>query len=324
MRKRWIALGALATVAVVLFVLNASMFASPGGEMSLLAHRGVSQRFLREGLTDDTCTATRILPVTHPYLENTLPSMRAAFAAGADVVEIDVHPTTDGEFAVFHDWTLECRTNGRGVTREHSMTALRELDIGYGYTADGGRTFPFRGQGVGQMPTLAETLESFPDRRFLINFKGGRADEADLIVAYIERLPHANIERLAFYGAGPADRLRALRPAWTVTSRRALVRCARDYLLLGWAGHVSAACGHAFIFVPQNYAWLAWGWPNRFLARMRAVGSEVYISGAIRRGERVGIVGIDDSEAFGRLPRGWRGGVTTDAIEIVGQLARAP
>ena len=36
--------------------------------------------------------------------------MRAAFAAGADIVEFDVHPTSDGQFAVFHDWTLDCRT----------------------------------------------------------------------------------------------------------------------------------------------------------------------------------------------------------------------
>ena len=33
------------------------------------------------------------------------------------MIEIDVHPTTDGQFAVFHDWTLDCRTNGAGVTR---------------------------------------------------------------------------------------------------------------------------------------------------------------------------------------------------------------
>ena len=90
--------------------------------------------------------------------------MRAGFAAGADIVELDVHPTTDGEFAVFHDWTLDCRTDGQGVTREHSMAYLKKLDIGHGYTADGGKTFPFRGKGIGLMPTLAEVLEAFPQR----------------------------------------------------------------------------------------------------------------------------------------------------------------
>jgi glycerophosphoryl diester phosphodiesterase len=36
--------------------------------------------------------------------------MRAAFDLGADIVELDVHPTVDGSFVVFHDWTVECRT----------------------------------------------------------------------------------------------------------------------------------------------------------------------------------------------------------------------
>jgi hypothetical protein len=35
------------------------------------------------------------------------------------------------------------------VTREHSIDELRQLDAGFGYTADHGRTFPFRGKGVG-------------------------------------------------------------------------------------------------------------------------------------------------------------------------------
>ncbi|MGO7741194.1 hypothetical protein ACC733_38450, partial [Rhizobium johnstonii] len=58
-----------------------------------------------------------------------------------------------------------------GVTREHSMADMRKLDIGYGYNADGGKTFTFRGRGIGMMPTIAEVLSSFPDRRFLINVK---------------------------------------------------------------------------------------------------------------------------------------------------------
>jgi glycerophosphoryl diester phosphodiesterase len=65
----------------------------------------------------------------------------------------NVHPTTDGQFAVFHDWTLDCRTDGHGITREHSIADLKKLDIGYGYTTDGGRRYPFRGSGVGMMPT---------------------------------------------------------------------------------------------------------------------------------------------------------------------------
>ena len=42
-------------------------------------------------------------------------SFRAAFAAGADIVEFDVHPTTDGHFVVFHDWTARLPHQGSGV-----------------------------------------------------------------------------------------------------------------------------------------------------------------------------------------------------------------
>lgn len=323
MRKRWIALGALALVGAGLFIVNASVFARPSGELTLLAHRGVSQRFAREGLTNETCTATRLLPITHGFLENTLPSMRAAFEAGADIVEIDIHPTTDGEFAVFHDWTVDCRTDGHGVTREHTMAELRALDIGYGYTADGGRSFPFRGQGASQMPTLREVLAAFPEARFLVNFKSNDPGEADALLTYLDATPGANLARLSFYGSAPADRLREVRPDWRIVSRASLMRCARDYLITGWFGATPDPCRNTILFVPANYGWLAWGWPNRFLARMQAANTEVFVVAPIRRGERPGVNGVDDAATFAQVPRGWRGGVTTDAIEVIGPLARA-
>jgi hypothetical protein len=55
---------------------------------------------------------------------------------------------------------------------------------------------------------------------------------------------------------------------------------------------------------------------------MRSAGSDVVIVDAIRRGERPGVGGIDDAEAFAAIPRGWRGGVATDRIEVIGPIAR--
>ena len=51
------------------------------------------------------------------------------------------------------------------------MTELKQLDIGYGYTADDGKTFPFRGKAVGMMPTLNEVLTTFLENRILVNVK---------------------------------------------------------------------------------------------------------------------------------------------------------
>ena len=151
-----------------------------------------------------------MLPPAHEYLENTIGSMRAGFAAGADIVEIDVHPTTDGEFAVFHDWTLDCRTDGHGVTREHSMAYLKKLDIGYGYTADGGKTFPFRGKAIGLMPTLGEVLEAFPQKRFLINVKSRDPSEGEKLAAVLNKLPAERRAQIMVYGGDePVEIVRA-------------------------------------------------------------------------------------------------------------------
>lgn len=321
MRKRWVVLGALTLAAGALFIFNTSLLAAPSGELTLLAHRGVHQDYHRENLDNDTCTAERIFAPTHDFIENTLLSMQAAFDAGADMVEIDIHPTTDGEFAVFHDWTVDCRTDGEGVTRELTMAYLRTLDLGYGYTADDGQTYPLRGHGIGMMPSLREVLEAFPERRLLINFKSRDSDEADRLLAYLQAMPRANLERLSFYGAAPAVRMRELLPHARVTGRRQLMSCARSYMLTGWSGHIADACRNTIVFVPSNYGWVAWGWPNRFLQRMRDVNTEVILVAPLHRGERPGVGGIDDAATFASVPANWRGGVATDRIEVIGPLA---
>ena len=178
------AAAAIAVAAAGLYINNTNLLtAHRAGKPVLLAHRGMAQRFDERDLKNDTCTAALMLPPTHDYLENTIRSMRAGFEAGADIVEIDVHPTTDNEFAVFHDWTLDCRTNGHGVTRGHTMAELKRLDIGYGYTSDSGKTFPFRGKGIGMMPSLGEVLATFPDQRLLVNVKSREPSEGEKLAA---------------------------------------------------------------------------------------------------------------------------------------------
>ncbi|HEY0314461.1 MAG TPA: glycerophosphodiester phosphodiesterase family protein [Allosphingosinicella sp.] len=321
-RKRIVWLGAGLVVASGIYLNNASWAAHPTEGLTILSHRGVHQTYRREGLTNETCTASRIDPPTHAFLENTLPSMKAAFALGADVVELDVHPTADGNFAVFHDWTVDCRTEGHGVTRGKSMAELKRLDVGYGYTADGGRTFPFRGKGAGLMPSLDEVLRAFPNRRFLINFKSNDPREGEAMAAWLAARPWARVERLSFYGGErPAERLRTLRPDLKTMSRGSLKGCAKAYLLLGWTGYVPAACRHSVVFVPINYRWAAWGWPNRLLARMEAAGSDVYAIAPVDRHDP-GLGGIDTPEQVARLGPAFRGGVSTDRIDVVGPLLK--
>ncbi|HYO54385.1 glycerophosphodiester phosphodiesterase [Archangium sp.] len=103
--------------------------------------------------------------------ENTLPAFRMAVERyHTQVLETDVHLTRDGELVVSHDSTLERCTDGVGAISDHTLAELQRLDAGYFFTPDGGRTFPFRGQGV-RMPSLREVLRAFPGLRFNIEVK---------------------------------------------------------------------------------------------------------------------------------------------------------
>jgi glycerophosphoryl diester phosphodiesterase len=312
-------------IAVAVYAINASWLApTPSEKPLLLAHRGVFQRFDHTALDRDSCTAMHMQKPTNRLLENTLPSMRAAFDAGADTVELDVHPTTDGQFAVFHDWTLDCRTDGHGPTRAHSLAELKKLDIGYGYTNDRGRTFPFRGAFRGAMPSLAEAADRFPDAHFLINIKSNDASEADRLDAYLRAHPEMNVARLSVYGGGEQAmrRLAELRPALRPFSIASLKGCAYGYLALGWSGYMPKACRHTTLLLPLNWTWMMWGYPNRLQARFKVADSYIYLLGQHGRGE-TGPRGVDTPAQLAKVPPHWAMGLWTDAVETMAPLLRA-
>ena len=316
-RRKAVVLSLLLAFVAAVWWGNSDVATPPGLRPTLLAHRGIAQRFDQRGLRNDTCTAQRLLPSGHDLLENTLPSIRASFDAGADLVEIDVHPTTDGQFAVFHDWSVECRTQGRGETRAHSMAQLKRLDVGYGYTGDGGKTFPFRGRGVGLMPSLDEVLTAFAQRRFVINVKSRDPSEGVKLAATLSKYPAAQRQRLVVYGGDePVAELRRLLPQVRTASRSSLKSCLLGYLALGWSGYVPGSCGRSMVLVPVNMTALVWGWPHRFQQRMQRVGSEVFAIGPYGGGFTAG---IDTPEELARLPAGYGGGIWTNEIAWLAQ-----
>ena len=322
-RKLKYAAAVMAVVVAGIYLNNTSLLAQHhGGRPALLAHRGIAQRFDEHGLTNDTCTAARMLPPKHDYLENTIRSMQAGFDAGADIVELDVHPTTDGEFAVFHDWTLDCRTDGHGVTREQTMASMKRLDIGHGYTADGGRTFPFRGKGVGLMPTLGEVLSAFPEKRLLINVKSRDPSEGEKLASVLNALPPNRRRQIMVYGGdAPIATLHKRAPEVLTTSRAAIKACLLHYIALGWTDVVPEACRNALILLPVNLAPWLWGWPDRFVNRMSAADSAVFVLGPYEGGEFS--TGVDTPELLNRLPTGYSGGIWTNEIEDIARLVAA-
>lgn len=310
----------LGLAALGLWLGNSSWLWGEPGETRLLAHRGVHQQFSREGLTGETCTAAVMLPSGHAFLENTLPSMQAALAAGAAVVELDIAETADGRFAVFHDWTLDCRTDGTGEIRDRTMAELKALDVGHGNTADGGQTFPFRGTGRGLMPELGEVFSELPPGQMLVNFKTADPAEGEALAAWLrerEAMPWA------VYGdAAPVAAAQAALPGLRGFSRQSLQDCLFPYLALGWTGHLPGACRNTVLAVPSDLAPLLWGWPHLFTARMGQAGSEVILMGPYLGGGGFS-QGIDDAAALEAVPQGFDGLVWTNRIEVISPLLAA-
>lgn len=308
----------IALLVVLIYLNNASWTRSTTqGELSFLAHRGVHQTYPKENLSRQACTATRIHEPKHTFLENTFESIERAFAYGADVVEIDIHPTADGKFAVFHDREISCRTNGKGDIRGHSLAYLQSLDIGYGYTYDGGDTYPFRGKGVGMMPSLTDVLETFPKQQFLINIKSNSRPEAELIVHFLEKRPNENLARLSFYGGSrPTSRLLSMKPELKGFTKESVKKCVVEYELIGWTGYIPKVCRDTIVVVPQNYAPYIWGWPGLFVSRMESVNTRVILVGRTK----LNMGGIDDVDEIKALSKNFNGMIWTDKIERVGSL----
>lgn len=320
-KRQKIILVIIAAILVPLSFLNASWLApTPKGEPKLIAHRGYYHLYdKRAAAGRDTCTARFIYPPDHAIFENTHDSIQMAAGLGGDIVEVDVAPTKDGRMVLFHDWTVDCRTNGKGATRDLTLAELKALDIGYGYTADAGKTYPLRGKGIGQIPTVEEGLEALPSRPLLFNFKSRNAGEADQLYAIIKASGRDSVKLGdAFYGAtAPVRRMQKLMPRnWSFSMKDDVMACTKDYALIGWTGIIPNSCHNSVLGIPINYQWIMWGWPNRLIARMESVGARVIVFGPHESGKSN--EGLSRPEQLGSIPASFNGYIWVEDIAAIG------
>lgn len=102
--------------------------------------------------------------------ENTFAAFNRSVELGVDVLELDIRSTSDGELVVIHDSKVDRTTDGSGLVADFTLETIRELDAGFRWTSDEGKTFPFRASGI-LIPTLREVFEAFPNTKINIEPK---------------------------------------------------------------------------------------------------------------------------------------------------------
>ena len=91
----------------------------------------------------------------------------------------------------------------------------------------------------------------------------------------------------------------------------------KNYVLMGWFGHIPEACHDSHVPVPANYRKYIWGWPHRFEKRLQNVGSRSLLMGPYAGH---GMVGLDSAEQLSVVPADYKGLVYTNKIEVIGPL----
>jgi glycerophosphoryl diester phosphodiesterase len=312
----WIILGMIS----FMWLNNSSLFVDRSDKHAfLLAHGALGQTYDLEGVKWNTNTAARIHKPEHFYIENTLPSMKAAFDFGADIVEFDIRLTKDMKLAVFHDDTLEYRTNGIGHVSDYTMDELKKLDVGYGYTADNGKTYPLRGKGIGLMVSIEEVFNTFPDKKFLIHIKDGGDKIGPVLVNVLLTLERSTIEKISVYGNDVAlNLLRENFPDMKILSKSKMIKAGLMYVLIGWTGFIPESIKNLELHIPIEYAPFLWGWPDKFLQRMDRVNTQVILVQYVNGWSN----GFDSEIDFNKVPDQYTGGIWTNRIDIIGPFVK--
>lgn len=202
--------------------------------------------------------------------ENTIEAFdQAVHRWGADLLEMDVRLTADGEVVVIHDSTVDRTTDGVGEVARLSLAALRELDAGAHFRDPQGEA-SFAGCGV-RVPTFAEVLEAFPHTR--LNVETKCPEVAAPLVELIER--HGATHRVLVAAEFEAcrKRVRGYTGAWGAS---------RSQLLAFWFLHRLPLAGRLYtphcdaLQLPRRYRGRPVVTP-RLLAEARARNLPVHV-----------------------------------------------
>ncbi|RUO44503.1 glycerophosphodiester phosphodiesterase family protein [Idiomarina aquatica] len=265
-------------LAVLVGVLNAVLLVPDlKKEGYVVAYRGGGSLVDYETLQTTGCTASSLKQSGVNTVENTREAVAASVAAGVDVVHLNVHRTRDNQLVVFHDWTLDCATDGTGPLSESDFADLEQIDAGYGYTSDGGKTFPFRNKGF-RISKLSDFYALYPEQIFWLNLKNDDELSFNVLSSHLSSMSSFSRKNTTVITSSAGVRWFDVNaPEVRVASVGSVKSCGIDYLIVGWAGIVPESCKNTLLLIPPSMTNYFWGFPEQLASRMQNHGTEVYL-----------------------------------------------
>lgn len=111
----------------------------------IVAHRGNTNESFRQGIPD-----------------NSIPNILHAIEAGADMVELDVRTTKDGELVLMHNATINETTTGSGAVTSLTLEQIKSFDM-----KRGDKVYRDENNMTTKVPTLLEALKVTKDRIYV-------------------------------------------------------------------------------------------------------------------------------------------------------------
>lgn len=99
--------------------------------------------------------------------ENSIPGILDAIKDGADIVEIDISSTKDGQLVLMHDKTVDRTTNGTGNVADMTLEEIKKLRL---RQSQGNGPAPVTEY---QVPTFKEVLAAVKGKNVLLNLDKG-------------------------------------------------------------------------------------------------------------------------------------------------------
>jgi len=230
--------------------------------------------------------------------ENTLTAFQLALKYGADVMEIDVRLSRDGEVIVIHDERVDRTCNAQGRVRDLSLQKLKTLNAGHHFVDMEGRRYR---DTKTSLLSLSELFELMPETPVNIDIKDNSQAAAMAVATVIEKSARTSSVNVGSFHSQALAHFRQRLPEVTTAASQAEV--AQLYFKRGMYTSVA----FQYLQIPLRYM----GVP---------LATRSFIRHASQRGIKSVFWTINDAHNMQMLIARKATGLVTDRVDIAGPL----